>query len=40
MPEPYEGPGVAMLTRHADVESVLRDPRFSVDRTRPLRARA
>jgi cytochrome P450 len=30
----YEGPGVAILTRHADVESVLRDPRFSVDRMR------
>lgn len=30
----YEGPGAAVLTRYADVESVLRDPRFSVDRTR------
>ncbi len=30
----YEGPGVAALTRYQDVESVLRDPRFSVDRTR------
>ena len=30
----YEGPGAAILTRYADVEAVLRDPRFSVDRTR------
>jgi pimeloyl-[acyl-carrier protein] synthase len=30
----YEGPGVAVLTRYGDVEAVLRDPRFSVDRTR------
>ena len=30
----WEGPGVWFLTRHADVESVLRDPRFSVDRLR------
>lgn len=29
-----EGPGVWFLTRHADVESVLRDPRFSADRLR------
>jgi cytochrome P450 len=30
----YEGPGAAVLTRYADVEAVLRDPRFSVDRMR------
>jgi cytochrome P450 len=30
----YEGAGAAVLTRYADVESVLRDPRFSADRTR------
>ncbi len=30
----YEGPGAAILTRYADVEAVLRDARFSVDRTR------
>jgi cytochrome P450 len=30
----WDGPGVWFLTRHADVESVLRDPRFSVDRLR------
>jgi cytochrome P450 len=30
----YEGPGLAVLTRYEDVEAVLRDPRFSVDRTR------
>ena len=30
----YEGPGAAILTRYADVEAVLRDPRFSVDRMR------
>ena len=35
MPTPgWEGPGVWFLTRHADVESVLRDPRFSVERLR------
>jgi cytochrome P450 len=30
----WNGPGVWFLTRHADVEAVLRDPRFSVDRLR------
>ena len=30
----WDGPGVWFLTRHAEVESVLRDPRFSVDRLR------
>ena len=30
----YEGPGAAVLTRYEDVDAVLRDPRFSVDRTR------
>jgi cytochrome P450 len=30
----WEGPGVWFLTRHGDVETVLRDPRFSVDRLR------
>jgi cytochrome P450 len=30
----YEGPGVTVLTRYAEVEAVLRDARFSVDRTR------
>ncbi|MBX3028252.1 cytochrome P450 [bacterium] len=30
----WDGPGVWFLTRHADVEGVLRDPRFSVDRLR------
>jgi cytochrome P450 len=30
----WDGPGVWFLTRHADVESVLRDPRFSVERMR------
>jgi len=35
MPTPgWNGPGVWFLTRHADVESVLRDPRFSVERLR------
>jgi pimeloyl-[acyl-carrier protein] synthase len=28
----YSGPGVAVLTRFADIESALRDERFSVDR--------
>lgn len=30
----YAGPGVWMLTRYRDVHSVLRDPRFSVERMR------
>jgi len=30
----YDGPGVWFLTRYADVETVLRDPRFSVERIR------
>jgi cytochrome P450 len=30
----WDGPGIWFLTRHADVEAVLRDPRFSVDRMR------
>ncbi|PJE17144.1 cytochrome P450 [Mycobacterium sp.] len=30
----YAGPGVWMLTRYRDVHSVLRDPRFSVERLR------
>jgi cytochrome P450 len=30
----WAGPGIWFLTRHADVETVLRDPRFSVDRMR------
>jgi cytochrome P450 len=30
----FAGPGVYMLTRYADVHAVLRDARFSVDRTR------
>jgi cytochrome P450 len=30
----WDGPGVWFLTRHADVEPVLRDPRFSVERLR------
>jgi pimeloyl-[acyl-carrier protein] synthase len=35
MPTPgWHGPGVWFLTRHADVEAVLRDPRFSVERLR------
>jgi len=35
MPVPdWDGPGVWFLTRHADVETVLRDPRFSVERLR------
>src|SRR5512134_682620 len=36
----YEGPGAVVLTRYADVEAVLRDPRFSVDRTRADLVRA
>ena len=28
----YAGPGMWMLTRYRDVHSVLRDPRFSVER--------
>jgi cytochrome P450 len=36
----YDGPGVVVLTRHADVEAVLRDPRFTVDRTRAHVVRA
>jgi cytochrome P450 len=32
VPLPFEGPGVVILTRHADVEAVLRDGRVSVDR--------
>ncbi len=36
----YDGPGAAVLTRYADVEAVLRDPRFSVDRTRADLVRA
>ena len=30
----YDGPGVWFLTRHEDVNHVLRDPRYSVDRLR------
>jgi len=30
----FDGPGVWMLTRYADVHAVLRDPRFSVERIR------
>ena len=33
-PLPADGPGVWLLTRHADVERVLRGPEFSVDRRR------
>jgi cytochrome P450 len=36
----YDGPGAVVLTRYADVEAVLRDPRFSVDRTRADLVRA
>jgi cytochrome P450 len=36
----YDGPGAAVLTRYVDVEAVLRDPRFSVDRTRADLVRA
>ena len=32
--EGWSGPGTWMLTRYADVREVLRDPRFSVERTR------
>ncbi len=32
--EGYSGPGIWMLTRYADVNSVLRDGRFSADRLR------
>jgi len=32
VPLPFEGPGVVILTRHADVEAVLRDGRVTVDR--------
>lgn len=34
VPVPFQGPGVWLLTRHRDVHGVLRDPRFSVERTR------
>jgi cytochrome P450 len=34
VPLPFEGPGVVILSRQADVESVLRDGRVSVDRLR------
>jgi cytochrome P450 len=35
MPVPgYDGPGVWFLSRYAEVEAVLRDPRFSVERLR------
>jgi cytochrome P450 len=32
VPLPFEGPGIVILTRQADVESVLRDTRVTVDR--------
>jgi cytochrome P450 len=32
LPIGQDGPGVWLLTRHADVQAVLRDPRFSVNR--------
>ncbi len=34
LPLPASGPGVTVLTHHADVEQVLKDPRASVDRLR------
>jgi cytochrome P450 len=34
LPLPVAGPGVTVLTRHADVEQVLKDARASVDRLR------
>ena len=34
VPANYAGPGMWMLTRYRDVHSVLRDPRFSVERMR------
>ncbi len=34
LPLPVSGPGVTVLTRHADIEQVLKDPRASVDRLR------
>jgi cytochrome P450 len=40
VPLPGEGPGVFVLTRHADCHAVLRDPRFSVDRSRAAVVRA
>jgi cytochrome P450 len=36
----YDGPGAVVLTRYDDVETVLRDPRFSVDRMRADLVRA
>ncbi|MDJ0787304.1 MAG: cytochrome P450 [Myxococcota bacterium] len=30
----YDGPGVWLMTRYEDVHAILRDPRFSADRTR------
>ena len=32
LPLPIEGPGVTVLSRHDDVEQVLKDPRATVDR--------
>ena len=35
LPTPdYDGPGAWLLTRYEDVHTALRDPRFSVERTR------